>query len=278
MGSTTGHVTSAQWIDGELYVVESTIDDSYWPTDHIQKTPYDTWIQQAIDADFQVIYVKLTEQARNSYNETAAVEWFNSQEGFDYGFHTMIWAWIDTKKENFPCIAPDFTVCFQWELAEPLLAIIDRNIPEIGDMIWNPGYAKRIGLYSPGFRTSDLYYEAHLQGLASDDVIVMPELDTYLYNTTRYDVPTVGRSMVCCMFVCSMWKAAGVFGADSDSINCGEMTNWDDYALTIHEPNYQQIIGAYSLSLNDYHVKDFYAHMAETCPSMAPDYERDMTC
>ena len=107
------------------------------------------------------------------------------------------------------------------------MAVIDRAIPEIGDMIWNPGYAKRIGLYD-GFRTADLYYEASKLGLASNDVITMPELDTYMYNTTRYGEPAVGRCMVCCMFVCSQWKAAGVFGENTDAINCGEMTNWDD--------------------------------------------------
>jgi hypothetical protein len=30
MGSTNGHVTSALWMDGQLYVVESTVKDSYW--------------------------------------------------------------------------------------------------------------------------------------------------------------------------------------------------------------------------------------------------------
>jgi hypothetical protein len=30
MGATNGHVAGALWIDGQLYVVESTIKDSYW--------------------------------------------------------------------------------------------------------------------------------------------------------------------------------------------------------------------------------------------------------
>lgn len=45
MGSTTGHVTAALRIDGELYVVESTTKDSYWPTNGIQATPYREWLQ-----------------------------------------------------------------------------------------------------------------------------------------------------------------------------------------------------------------------------------------
>ena len=35
MGSTTGHVTTALWIGGELFVVESTAKDSYWPVNGI---------------------------------------------------------------------------------------------------------------------------------------------------------------------------------------------------------------------------------------------------
>lgn len=46
MGSTTGHVTTALWMGGELYVVESTVKDSYWPVDGIQRTPWDEWLQQ----------------------------------------------------------------------------------------------------------------------------------------------------------------------------------------------------------------------------------------
>ncbi|RYH15253.1 hypothetical protein EON65_32055 [archaeon] len=131
MGSTTGHVTVALWIDGELYVCESTIDSAYWPTDHIQKTPYRTWINQTTAADFQVVFVKLADESRKSFNETAAVEFFKANEGFDYGFHTMIWAWLDTMTENFPCLPPDFSSnCMQWELLEPFIAHVDRRIPQ----------------------------------------------------------------------------------------------------------------------------------------------------
>ena len=43
------------------------------------------------------------------------------------------------------------------------------------------------------------------------------------YNTTRYGKPAVGESMVCCVFVCHMWKAGGIFGENGE--NCGEFTN-----------------------------------------------------
>jgi hypothetical protein len=46
-----------------------------------------------------------------------------------------------------------------------------------------------------------------------------------MYHTRRNGEPAEGRSMVCCVFVCSLWKAAGVFG--DTEINCGELTNYD---------------------------------------------------
>jgi hypothetical protein len=234
MGSTNGHVTSAQWIDGELFVVESTIDDSYWPTDHVQKTPYRTWLKQAEEADFQVVWSPLTPQARLKYNDTAALEFFNSVEGLNYGFKTMLWGWIDTAKSNFPCLPPDFSSnCLSWEFAELLFALVDRLVPPIGELMWNSAIAMRLGV-SDKLRTAELYQIAGERGLNMMDVLVMPERDDYLYNTTRYDEPAVGKSMVCCQFVCGMWKAAGVFGSMGKDIQCGELTNWDDVSLSRH--------------------------------------------
>jgi hypothetical protein len=64
----------------------------------------------------------------------------------------------------------------------------------------------------------------------------------------------------------------------ADSINCAEQTNWDDYVLTVHAKTYEQILGSYTLTLNDYSTKDPYAHMGEKCDSLAPDYEKSPTC
>ncbi len=92
------HFFVALWIDGELYVCESTTDSAYWPTDYIQKTPWLTWLNQTAAADMQVVWVPLNEAARASYNETAAVEFFRSVDGLDYGYMTLIWGWLDTAK------------------------------------------------------------------------------------------------------------------------------------------------------------------------------------
>ena len=44
--------------------------------------------------------------------------------------------------------------------------------------------------------------------------------------------------MVCCVFVCRLWKAAGIFGDVTDEINCGEFQNTDDYGMGIFDKDF----------------------------------------
>lgn len=224
-----------------------------------------------------MVWAPLTAAARSSYNETAAIEFFESVEGLDYGFYNMIFAWIDTAAKNFPCLPPDYASnCMQWELFEPLLAHIDRRIPEIGDKIINGALNVRLG--TSGLRTVEAYMEGSRRGIRSIDLMTSVELDSYVYDTTRNGVPARGKSMVCCVFVCNMWKAAGVFGELTQDINCAEQTNWDDYSLTIMDQGQRQIIGDYSLELAGYSTRAPYAHMNEKCGSLPPDYIREAGC
>jgi len=275
MGSTTGHTTVAQWIDGELYICESTVTDSYWPTNGIQKTPYRIWLKQAEEAGYNVVHVPLNQKTRLKYNETASTQFFLNNEGFDYGYITMLWGWLDTLVDNYPCVPSDYSsVCLTWDLVEPLFAVIDREIPQISDLMWNPAWNKRIG--TDGLGTAEIYEAANSKGIDSIAIPTIVEQDDWTYATTRYGEPAEGKAMVCCVFVCNMWKAAGVFG--DMELNCAEMTNWDDYVLDIFEDSYKQILGRYTLNLNNYHSKHPYPHMAETCASLAPDYEKSEYC
>jgi hypothetical protein len=86
MGSHTGHTTIALWIDGELYVCESTTNSAYWPTNGIQMTPFKTWMDQAFAADYNAVHLPLSAAARAKFNTTAAVEWFfSTAKGLPYG-------------------------------------------------------------------------------------------------------------------------------------------------------------------------------------------------
>jgi len=277
MGSTTGHVTVAMWMEGELYVMESTVEGVYWPTDGIQKTPYRQWVKQAMQADFHVVHVPLSEAARANFNEEAALDFFRSTEGLEYGYHVMLWGWLDTISQNFPCLPPDYSSnCLQWELVESLFALIDKSIPQLANLFWNQAWNHRLG--TSGLTTAELFQEAGKRNMKSIEIPIIPEQDSWVYNTTRYGEPAVGKAMVCCVFVCNIWKAAGVFGDSTDQVNCGELTNYDDYVLDIFQDTYTQMMGKYDLTLNDFNTKDIFPHMAEHCPSFAPDYEKPADC
>lgn len=275
MGSTTGHNTMAMWLDNELYVVESTVESIYWPTDGIQKTPYKLWLKQAEDAGFNVVHVPLNTESRKKWNDKNAVNFFNNVVGFEYGYINMFWSAVDTLFNSYPCIPSDFsTVCFQFEFVETLFAIIDRVAPETSDLMWNLAYNKRLG--TSNLRTAEIYYEAFKQGYESRELPAMVEKDSWTYNTTRNGIPTEGPSMMCCVFVCRMWKAAGIF--DDLDFNCAELTDVDVYSLTVLDNNYTQILGKYTLELNRFQSRTPYAHMGETCASMAPEYNHEPNC
>ncbi|CAE7848699.1 unnamed protein product [Symbiodinium sp. KB8] len=293
MGSSTGHTTVALWrtVNGtkSLYVCESTALDSYWPTNGIQCTPWAQWLQQAEDADFQVVLAPLNEKYSAKFDEAAAEAFFQSTEGLNYGYYNMLYGWLDTTTQNFPCLPPDWGHCLQWDFLEPAVALVGRLAPDAIEMMFLQAWNHRLG--TSGLSAPEIYYEASKQGMKSVDVPVIVEDDNWRYNTTRYGQPAVGRSMVCCVFVCHIWKAAGLFEDLDNEVNCGELTNWDDYALDMFDtsrpevcqqadPDNQlcQIMGKYTLNLNNLNSKAPYAHMAEHCPSEAPLYTKPANC
>jgi hypothetical protein len=141
--------------------------------------------------------------------------------------------------------------------------------------MWNPAWNKRIG--TTGLSTAQIYQTAsQVNNMPARVIPTVVEQDEWTYETTRYGEPATAPSLVCCVFVCNVWKAAGVFG-DMD-VNCAEQTNIDDYSLQIFEPQYQQIMGKYTLNLAHYNTKVPFPHMAETCPTKGPDYIQDPSC
>eukprot|EP01102_Stenamoeba_stenopodia_P022692 TRINITY_DN9549_c0_g1_i4.p1 TRINITY_DN9549_c0_g1~~TRINITY_DN9549_c0_g1_i4.p1 ORF type:complete len:568 (+),score=96.16 TRINITY_DN9549_c0_g1_i4:72-1775(+) len=285
MGAHTGHTTVALWIEGELYICESTTNSHYWPTNGIQKTPYKQWIQQALAADYQVVHLPLSPQYQAIFNETSAIAWVNEVLGMPYGFHNMLFCWIDTVSNNFPCLPPDFSSqCLHPYVVQGLAGLFDRFVPEIANSMWNQALNMRLN--TKGLGTADAVYVANTHfNMSWSDLLNVPEQDEWYYSD--------GYSMVCDVFVCSVWKHAGLFGDLTDQIQCTEFTNWDAYSLNIFDSNYVrpsqcvtadpdsqfcQLLGKYRMSLPGYNSKMFYANMAEKCPSEPPSYVRPSNC
>jgi len=294
MGTTTGHTTVAlRYPDGSLHICESTTQDAYWPVNGVQCTPWDTWVQQAIAADHQVSFAPLASQYRDHFDSQSAYDFFKAQEGFDYGWYNFLYGWVDTLESNYPCVPPfdrDVPQCLTWAAIEPLVAIIEKLSPEFADKLFLQALNKRLG--TQGLDEADLLQEADKQGIPHEVLPTIVEEDSWIYNTTRYGTVTEGMSMICCTFVCEIWKHGGVFAGIEDSINCAEFTDWDDYVLEVFDtaprpqvcveadPDNQvcQLMGKYTLEFDHFNSKSEFQHMAEGCSGQAPDYERNAWC
>jgi len=70
-GGHCAHSAMALRFDGDLYVVE-VIDAWYWPIKNIQRNKFSEWIKYAEEADYNLVYLPLSDEKRASFNETAA--------------------------------------------------------------------------------------------------------------------------------------------------------------------------------------------------------------
>ena len=197
-------------------------------------------------------------------------------------YQAMLWGWIDTIKSNYPCLPPDFSSsCLQWDSLEVLFSAVDRADEFVAAGMWGQAWNLRLG--SEGLRTPDLLYQAVVGPAALDSSAALPtlvEIDSWRYQTynvsDNYGIVSA-PAMVCDVLVCNIWKAGGLFGANSDTMQCGEMTNWDAYVLNFFDPPLQ-ILGKYTMGLNNVSSKEPYPHYAETCATLAPDYNKEADC
>jgi hypothetical protein len=326
MGATTGHMTVAMWMDvdedeegreegvgrreggngdeegredevggreggKELYILESQIKSSYWPQNNVQRTPFRQWLVWAEEAGYNVLHVPLSDEARGRFDAAKALAFFKEMEGLAYGYHSMLWGWVDTERENYPCLPPDFTRCMEWNFLEVAFGLVERHVPAISTLLWREAFNLRVG--KEGLTTSEVWMEVGKQaggeggreGLvrASAGVPVVVERDDWLYHTTRETreggkEEVLGRAMVCCVFVCGVWKASGVLGEEGGEVNCGELTNADDVMLAIFKGDTKQVLGEWAMFLPAFNEKKVFAHMDERCPSLGPAYERPPDC
>eukprot|EP00743_Colponemidia_sp_Colp-15_P001755 GILK01001916.1.p1 GENE.GILK01001916.1~~GILK01001916.1.p1 ORF type:complete len:580 (+),score=78.82 GILK01001916.1:43-1740(+) len=272
-GSHIGHTAVVMRVDNILSVCESQ-DGWYWPTHGIQCTPWAKWVEQAAAADFHVAILPLKPELRARFDNDKAEAQYKSVAGLPYGYHNFLFGWIDTPRDNYPAHLVA-------ETALAVFALIDRLAPKVTETFINQALNFRLG--TKGLNMAEIYAEMDRQKISPADLIAKVEDDSWVYSD--------GPSMVCSVFVTSIYKAAGILG--DIEINATEFTPRDVYTLNIFDTNsnrpaqcesadpqqpWCQILGKYRLTLPGYSTLAPYSHMNERCPSKAPLYIRSDGC
>lgn len=266
--------------EGKLWVGESGHENDEGQ-DIIAILPWDEWWDFEVnkdDSNPHIALLPLHPDMRAKFNETAAWEYALSMDGKPYGYHNMIFSWIDTRSGNYPppldahLVASGMTM---WNHIQPAYAA----------NMWNEALNKRLG--TEGLDLPDILVETERRGTPFDELLTIPEQDDWIYSD--------GKSTSCVAFVLEMYKEAGLFDPIGSSIQVTEFTIKDAYSLRFFENNssrlpkwcndadtvklpYCQIRGKYRMELPGYNVLDPYPHMNERCPSMPPKYSRTANC
>jgi len=89
----------------------------------------------AENADYNLVWVPLSDESRAKFNETAANAFIDSMIGVDYGYQNMLMGWIDHVSENFPCLPGTTDMCLAPELIDVMFANAERLIPAT-NIVW----------------------------------------------------------------------------------------------------------------------------------------------
>jgi hypothetical protein len=160
----------------------------------------------------QAVWAPLNPEYRAKFNETAALNRFLELEGLEYGtgarklrpsrafnaecagYHNFLWGWVDTVKDNYPCLPPDYTQCLQWEHVEVLFGLLERILPATADLLFGQVTRRTRGCWSQraqlarahaqafnhrmgteGLSAADLFYLAHQRGIQANTLVTVVE-------------------------------------------------------------------------------------------------------
>ncbi|KAK3027956.1 hypothetical protein RJ639_039423 [Escallonia herrerae] len=266
--------------EGKLWVGESGHENDKGQ-DIIAVLPWDEWWNLELtkdDANPHIALLPLRPDLRAKFNETAAWEYARSMDGMPYGYHNLIFSWIDTIDGNYP---PPLDA----HLVASVMTVWNQMQPAYAANMWNEALNKRLG--TQGLSLPDILVEVEKRGSSFDELLTIPEQDDWVYSD--------GKSTSCVAFVLEMYKEAGLFGSIASSIQVTEFTIRDAYSLKFFENNqsrlptwcnsgdtvklpFCQIRGKYRMELPGYNTMDPYPHMNERCPSLPPKYYRSNDC
>ncbi|KAK6934434.1 hypothetical protein RJ641_034589, partial [Dillenia turbinata] len=239
--------------------------------------PWEEWWEFKLtkdDSNPHIALLPLHPDVRAKFNETAAWEYALSVNGKPFGYHNMIFSWIDTLVENYP---PPLDA----NMVASAMTMWNQIQPEYSANLWNEALNKRLG--TQDLTLPEILVEIEKRGISFDQLLRIPEQDDWVYSD--------GKSTSCIAFVLEMYKEAGLFDPIASSIQVTEFTVKDGYTLKFFENNssrlpkwcndrdtvklpFCQIRGKYRMELPGYNTMEPYPHMNERCPSLPPKYSR----
>ncbi|KAG2409429.1 uncharacterized protein HKW66_Vig0000940 [Vigna angularis] len=265
-GSFAGHTAVCLKDElGNLWVGESGHENEKGE-EIIVAIPWEEWWELALkdNSNPQIALLPLHPEIRAKFNNTAAWEYARSMSGKPYGYHNMIFSWIDTVADNYPppldahlgrivsaygfreqhtttdkmngmelwtdyyAGIKDFgNVILSAFVVISVMSMWTRLQPAYSANMWNEALNKRLG--TEGLDLHDIIVETEKRGIPFDELLTIPEQDEWEYSD--------GKSTTCVAFILSMYKEAGVFGPISSSIQVTEFTIRDAYMLRIFEDN-----------------------------------------
>ncbi|KAI8557607.1 hypothetical protein RHMOL_Rhmol04G0022900 [Rhododendron molle] len=266
--------------EGKLWVAESGHEDEEGQ-DIIAVLPWDEWWNFELTKDNSnphIALLPLHPNIRAKFNETAAWEYARSMLGKPYGYHNLIFSWIDTTDGNYP---PPLDA----NVVASVMTVWNHLQPEYAANMWNEALNKRLG--TQGLDLPEILVETERRGSSFDALLAIPEQDNWVYID--------GKSTSCVVFILEMYKEAGLFAPIASSIQVTEFTIKDAYSLKLFENDssrlpkwcnngdsvklpFCQIKGKYRMELPGYNSMDPYPRMNEKCPSLPPKYSRPKGC
>jgi hypothetical protein len=130
-GSRTSHNTMALHFDDELYIVESEPKG-------IIRTKWDDWIDKKVELSYDIVHMPLRQDLSEKFDAEKARQFFAETEGLPYGFHTFIYGWLDTPRDNLPPLLSN-------EFLPIMFSMIETTNPEVSDMVFTSGLNMRLG-------------------------------------------------------------------------------------------------------------------------------------
>uniref|UniRef100_A0ABL6V978 Uncharacterized protein n=1 Tax=Cannabis sativa TaxID=3483 RepID=A0ABL6V978_CANSA len=232
---------------GNLWVGESGHENEKGE-EIIVVIPWDEWWNLALEdnSNPQIALLPLHPELRAKFNSTAAWEYARSMSGKPYGYHNMIFSWIDTMSDNYP---------------PPLDAHLDLDLYEI-------------------------LAETEKRGLAFDQLLAIPEQDEWVYSDGKSTTCVafilamykeagifgpIANSIQVTEFTIRDAYMLKIF--EDNHTRLPSWCNTENGRLP-----FCQILGEYWIELPEYNTVEPYAHMNENCPSLPPSYDRPVKC